>query len=101
MNGSAHAFEDPQETIRLLQAELEQTNREVLALTLELEKRVDERTAELQSTQVQLQRSNAELRVLTAELEQRVRLRTRELEESNRAYRRLVENAPDIIFRYE
>jgi hypothetical protein len=37
--------------IRVLQAELEATNREVLALTLELEDRVEERTAELRAAQ--------------------------------------------------
>ena len=112
---AGHAFEDPQETIRLLQEELAQTNREVLALTVELEQRVEERTAELQATQSQLQQTNGELLELTAQLEKRVALRTGELEESNRAagllveqvraaeqrYRRLAENAPDIIFRYE
>jgi len=74
MNGesAAYAFEDPQETIRLLQEELARTNREVLALTVELEKRVDERTAELTATQSQLRKTNAELRQLTAELEERV-----------------------------
>ena len=108
-------LEDPAETIRLMQEELAQTNREVLALTLELEERVEERTAELQATQTKLERTNAELILLAAELEQRVAIRTRELEESNRGavllveqlraaeqqYRRLAENAPDIIFRYE
>jgi hypothetical protein len=37
----------PQEIIRLLQNELAQTNREVLLLTVELDKRVAQRTAEL------------------------------------------------------
>lgn len=38
---------DAEETIRLLQEELAETNREVVALALELEKRVEKRTAEL------------------------------------------------------
>jgi two-component system cell cycle sensor histidine kinase/response regulator CckA len=108
-NGSAYyALEDPQETIRLLEEELAQTNREVMALTVELEKRVDQRTAELRSTKNQLERSNAQLLQLTAELERRVAARTLELEEAveqlraaEQRYRRLAENAPDIIFRYE
>src|SRR4051812_5339890 len=41
--------------IRLLQEELAQTNREVLALTVELEKRVEKRTSELQEANRQLE----------------------------------------------
>src|SRR5689334_23256659 len=82
------AHRDPQEIIRLLQEELAQTNREVLVLTLELEKRVDDRTAELRLAQDQLQRSNAELLQLTNQLESRVAERTRELERANNFLRR-------------
>jgi two-component system, cell cycle sensor histidine kinase and response regulator CckA len=57
--------ENPLETVRLLQEELAQTNREVLMLTLELEQRVDE------------------------------------LRAAEERYRRLAENAPDVIYRYE
>jgi light-regulated signal transduction histidine kinase (bacteriophytochrome) len=46
---------DPEETIRLLQEELAETNREVLALTLELEKRVEQRTAELAAANKELE----------------------------------------------
>jgi two-component system cell cycle sensor histidine kinase/response regulator CckA len=53
------------ETIRELQQELADTNREVLALTLELDQRVDQ------------------------------------LRAAEQRYRRLAENAPDVIFRYE
>jgi len=57
--------DNPLDTIRVLQDELAQTNREVLMLTLELEQRVDD------------------LRI------------------AEERYRRLAENAPDIIYRYE
>src|SRR5579883_1582921 len=61
--------EGPQEIIRLLQTELEQTNREVLLLTVELDKRVQERTAELTQAQLELRRNNAELVKRSAQLE--------------------------------
>lgn len=59
----------PQEIIRLLQNELAQTNREVMLLTVELDKRVQERTAELVDVQVELRQKNAELLKRTAQLE--------------------------------
>jgi light-regulated signal transduction histidine kinase (bacteriophytochrome) len=59
----------PQETIRMLQRELVETNHEVMALTLELEKRVDERTAELQAAQHELELRNASLLAANRELE--------------------------------
>jgi light-regulated signal transduction histidine kinase (bacteriophytochrome) len=60
---------DPHQTIRLLQQELAETNREVLALTLELEKRVEERTAALSAAQEELRRKNADLERRTVQLE--------------------------------
>jgi len=86
------SVEDLREALSLLQEELAKTNQEVLVLTLELEHRVESRTAELRLTQEQLQNINAELRRLTAELEDRVVQRTRELEEANRA---LIEEIKD------
>jgi len=56
---------NPDETVRLLEQELADTNREVLALTLELDQRIEE------------------------------------LHAAEQRYRRLAENAPDVIFRYE
>jgi len=56
---------NPEEMVRLLQEELEQTNRDVMQLTWELETRLDQ-------------------------------LRTAE-----ERYRRLAENAPDMIYRYD
>lgn len=51
---------DLNSTIQLLQEELDATNREVLLLTLELEQRVAERTAELASSNQQLLKEVAE-----------------------------------------
>ena len=53
----------------MLQRELAETNREVMALTVELEKRVEERTAELQAAQQELKQKNARLEAANKELE--------------------------------
>ena len=58
-----------EETIRLLQNELAETNREVLLLTMELDKRVAQRTAELAAARDQLRQKNAELVKRSAQLE--------------------------------
>ena len=71
------------ETIHLLQDELAATNREVMALTLELESRVEERTLELRAAQEELQKTNSELLQLTLELEDRVQERTEEIRRLN------------------
>jgi light-regulated signal transduction histidine kinase (bacteriophytochrome) len=60
---------DPQDLIRLLQEELAQTNREVMSLTLELDKRVEQRTAALQAAQRELECKNARLEAANRELE--------------------------------
>jgi signal transduction histidine kinase len=67
-------------TIADLQKELAQTNREVMALTLELEQRVDQRTQELLAAHAELKSTNSELLQLTLELEDRVTERTAELQ---------------------
>jgi light-regulated signal transduction histidine kinase (bacteriophytochrome) len=74
---------DVQETVRLLQQELARTNQEMLLLTLELERLIDNRTVQLSLAQEQLQQTNAELLQLTLNLEQRVAERTRELKQAN------------------
>src|SRR5438128_990816 len=61
--------DSPQATIRMLQRELAETNREVLGLTVELEKRVEERTAALQAIQQELQEKNLRLEAANSELE--------------------------------
>lgn len=63
-------------TVHALQAELAETNRGLVAMTMELEQRVEQRTAELRATRDALEQSNLEL-------EERVRQRTAELREAN------------------
>jgi light-regulated signal transduction histidine kinase (bacteriophytochrome) len=60
---------EAQETIQALQAELAETNRGLVALTLELEQRVDERTKELLDAHAELKNRNAELVQLTLEMQ--------------------------------
>lgn len=79
------SLEVSQETVRLLQQELARTNQEVLLLTLELEKRVEDRTAELRLAREQLLKTNQELLQLTLKLEHRVAERTQELTQLNDA----------------
>jgi signal transduction histidine kinase len=90
--------------VRLLQQELVETNRGVMAITLELEQRVDQRDTELRLATSALEQSNARLTstqatvrdlqeelnqtnrglvALTLELEQRVDQRTAELRQLN------------------
>jgi PAS domain S-box-containing protein len=84
---------DAEETIRALQAELAETNRGSIALSWELEQRVDERTAQLRAAHDELQRTNAELMQLTLDLEDRVAQRM----ESEEKFRNLAETASDAI----
>ncbi|HZD55993.1 MAG TPA: ATP-binding protein [Anaerolineales bacterium] len=78
---------DAQEIIDSLQAELAETNRGLIALTIELEQRVDERTRQLQAAHEELSRTNSELLQLTLELEDRVNERTMELQAKNKQLR--------------
>jgi signal transduction histidine kinase len=76
-------LEQARDTIRFLQNELEETNHGLMALTMELEKRVEVRTAELRGAQEELGKTNSELLLLTLELEDRVAVRTAELQTKN------------------
>lgn len=72
----AHA----RDLIDTLQEELAETNRGLMALTMELEDRVAVRTSELRLAQEQLRRTNSDLVQLALELEDRVSERTKELQ---------------------
>ena len=78
--------------IRDLQTELAETNRGLNALSWELELRVGERTAQLQSANAELQRTNGELVQLTLELEGRVTQRTEEIRKLNEELEHRVES---------
>src|SRR5258708_24304482 len=79
------------ETIRALQGELAETNRGLMALSWELEQRVDERTTQLRAAHEELQRTNAEVMQFTLELEDRVAQRTEEIRRLNEELERRVE----------
>jgi signal transduction histidine kinase len=79
-NSLRQQLTEAQEIIRVMQNELAETNRGLVALMMELENRVDERTAELRTTQEELQKTNFALLQLTLELENRVVERTAQLQ---------------------
>jgi light-regulated signal transduction histidine kinase (bacteriophytochrome) len=68
-NDLQRKFAEALEVIRTLQEELAETNRGLVALTLELEQRVDERTKELRTAHAELEQTNVELLQLTSELQ--------------------------------
>jgi PAS domain S-box-containing protein len=68
------------ETIRVLQAEMAQTDLGVLALVLELEQKLDDRLVMLREAQEEIRRTNSELLQLTLELDDRVIERTEALQ---------------------
>ena len=76
-------LEQARGTIRLMQDELDETNRGLLLLAVELEKHVEARTVELRLTQEELEKTNSELLHLTLELEDRVAERTGQLRSKN------------------
>jgi signal transduction histidine kinase len=78
---------EAQATVRALQGELAETNRGLVALTMELEQRVEERTVELRTAHAELKKTNSELMQMTLELEDHVAQRTAELEAANEILR--------------
>jgi light-regulated signal transduction histidine kinase (bacteriophytochrome) len=68
-NDLQQKFAEALEVIRTLQEELAETNRGLVALTLELEQRVDERTKELRAAHAELEQTNVELLQRTSELQ--------------------------------
>ena len=84
---SQRQLAEAQATVQALQEELAETNRGLVALTLELEQRVDERTTELRAAHAELKTTNSDLMQLTLELEDRVVTRTAELEAANETLR--------------
>jgi PAS domain S-box-containing protein len=70
-------------TILSLQQELAAADSGLVALNLELDKRVEERTAELRRAHEELEQTNTELLQLTLELDKRVAERTAELRATN------------------
>ncbi|MFH0794972.1 MAG: ATP-binding protein [bacterium] len=83
-------LEEAFEVINLLEEELAETNRGLMALTVELEKRVEKRTMELRAAHEELQRTNSDLLQLTLELEDRVAQRTEEIQKLNEDLERRV-----------
>ena len=89
---------DPQAALQILQAELAETNREMMLLTLEMDARVEARTAELKIAHQLLEKTNAELVKVALELEHRVEERTQALRESEGRFRSMADGAPVIIW---
>jgi len=81
---SERQLSEAQAAVLALQEELAATNQGLLALTMELEQRIDERTKELNAAYEELNRTNSELMQLTLDLESRVARRTAELEAANK-----------------
>ena len=73
---------EAQATVRALQQELAKTNQGLVALTMELELRVEERTAQLRAAHAELNKTNSDLMKLTLELEDRVQERTTQLRQA-------------------
>jgi len=80
---SPQQLAEAQETVRLLQEELAETNRGLVTLMMEMEQRVDERTSELCAAHAELKKTNSDLMQLTVELDDRVVQRAAELEAAN------------------
>ena len=74
-----------QAMVQDLQKELAETNQGLIAVSLELEQRVEARTADLQAAQEELKKKNWDLMQMTVQLEARVDQRTAELAQANEA----------------
>jgi light-regulated signal transduction histidine kinase (bacteriophytochrome) len=84
-------LEEAKNTIRILNDELTETNKGLVALSMELEQRVDKRTEELKIVNEKLKqeilerkKSEEEIRKLNEELEEKVIERTKELQVVNK-----------------
>jgi PAS domain S-box-containing protein len=97
-NGLRQELEKSLGTIRTLQNELAETNRGLIALTMELENRVDARTVELRAAQEELQKTNSELLQMTMELEDRVAERTAQLSHHHATLNAILENSLTPVF---
>ncbi len=77
--------------LKATQAELNQSNTELLMLTNDLDATIADRTRELEETQAELQRSNTELLMLTNDLDVTIVERTAELTAANVALQQEIE----------
>jgi light-regulated signal transduction histidine kinase (bacteriophytochrome) len=68
-NSLVERLVEAEEKVRVLQTELAETNRGLVALMIELEQRVEERTKEVQEAHAELQKTNSEVMRATLELQ--------------------------------
>jgi len=94
--------------LRLAYDELERTSSELVQLTLELEDRVDERTAELKKSKEELARHRDHLQELVDErtielknVNEELKEKLEALQASEERFRSLVVTIPDIVYRID
>lgn len=96
--GARPARDDADDLMRALQEELADTDREVMALTQDLERRVELCTSELWEAQQEFQKTNSELQRLTLTLEERIAERTQEIKNlRDDLERRVVERTAQAV----